>query len=57
MFTFVDSLGGQKTKMLSELLMYPRGDYYLTFRITYIASHGERMLQEIDTFVRGFRMP
>ena len=56
-FTFVDSLGGQKTKMLSELLMFPRGDYYLTFRVTYIASHAERMRQEIDTFVRGFRMP
>jgi len=56
-FTFEESLDGRKTKMLDELLMFPRGDYYLTFRITYIASHADRMRQEINTFVRGFRMP
>jgi len=56
-FTFEESLDGRKTKMFDELLMFPRGDYYLTFRITYIASHADRMGQEINAFVRGFRMP
>lgn len=50
-------LGRPKTKLKSELLMFPNRDLYLTFRITYLASHADRMHQEIDTFVRGFRMP
>ena len=42
---------------MSELLMFPRPDYYLTFRITYLASHADRARQEIDTFLRGFKLP
>jgi hypothetical protein len=57
-FTFDDtSPGGPKIKMMSELLMFPHRDYYLTFRISYPAARAERVHQEIDTFVRGFRMP
>lgn len=55
-FTFEDVLlGGPKAKLLSELLMFPRGDYYLTFRVTYLASHAERARQEIDSLVRAFK--
>jgi hypothetical protein len=49
-------LGGPKTKLLSELLMFPRGDYYLTFRVTYLASHADRARQEIDSLVRAFKL-
>lgn len=56
-FTFEDViLGGPKTKLLSELLMFPRGDYYLTFRVTYLASHADRARQEIDSLVRAFKL-
>jgi hypothetical protein len=56
-FTFQDViLGGPKTKLLSELLMFPRGDYYLTFRVTYLASHADRARQEIDSLVRAFKL-
>ena|ERR1700730_7167004 len=55
-FTFEDSIDGRKTTILSELLMFPRGDYYLTFRITYLANHGDRMRREIDTLVRAFKL-
>lgn len=49
-------LGRPKTKLLSELLMFPRGDYYLTFRVTYSASHADRARQEIDSLVRAFKL-
>jgi hypothetical protein len=56
-FTFEGPfLGRPKTKMLSELLMFPRGDYYLTFRVTYLASHADRARQEIDSLVRAFKL-
>lgn len=55
-FTFEDSIDGRKTTILSELLMFPRGDYYLTFRVTYIARHADAMKREIDTLVRAFKL-
>src|SRR5436309_14321628 len=55
-FMFEGSVDGRKTKILSELLMFPRGDYYLTFRITYIAGHADSMHQEIDTLIRAFKL-
>jgi hypothetical protein len=57
-FTFTEKfLGGPKNKLMSELLMFPNRDLYLTFRITYLASHADRAQREIDMFVRGFRLP
>jgi hypothetical protein len=57
-FTFEGPfLGQSKAKLISELLMFPHRDHYLTFRITYLASHTAEMLAEIDSFVRGFKMP
>jgi hypothetical protein len=56
-FTLEDVfLGGPKTKLLSELLMFPHRDSYLTFRITYLASHADRARQEIDSLVRAFKL-
>jgi hypothetical protein len=49
-------LGGPKTKLMSELLMFPHRDYYLTFRVTYLASHADRARQEIDSLVRAFKL-
>lgn len=58
MFTFEGAfLGQRKVKLMSELLMFPHGDLYLTFRITYLASHADRTRQEIDALVRRFKMP
>jgi hypothetical protein len=57
-FTFDGTFLGQpKVKLMSELLMFPHRDLYLTFRITYLASHTDRARQEIDALVRGFKMP
>lgn len=57
-FTFRGTLlGQQNAKVFSELLMFPRRDFYLTFRITYLASEADRARQEIDALVRGFKMP
>jgi hypothetical protein len=57
-FTFEDKfLGESKAKLMSELLMFPHRDHYLTFRITYLANHADRMRQQIDTFLRGFKLP
>ena len=57
-FTCEDTfLGAPKTKLMSELLMFPHRDHYLTFRITYLASHADRAHREIDTFVRSFKLP
>jgi len=57
-FTFEGTFLGQpKVKLMSELLMFPHRNLYLTFRITYVASHANRTRQEIDALVRGFRMP
>ena len=57
-FTCEDTFfGAPKTKLMSELLMFPHRDHYLTFRITYLASHADRAHREIDTFVRGFKLP
>ncbi len=50
-------LGTPNIKLMSELLMFPRRDLYLTLRITYRADHADRARQEIDAFVRGFRLP
>jgi hypothetical protein len=56
-FAFEDVfLGGPKTKLMSELLMFPHRDYYLTFRVTYLASHADRARQDIDTLVRAFKL-
>ena len=58
LFTFDDTfLGGPKIKLMSELMMFPHRDYYLTFRITYAAAHAERARQEIDSFVKACRLP
>jgi hypothetical protein len=57
-FTFQETfLGEPKIKVLSELLMFPYRDFYLTFRITYVASQANRARKEIDELVRGFKMP
>ena len=57
-FTFKGTLlGQQKAEVFSELLMFPHRDFYLTFRITYLASQANRARQEIDVLVRGFKMP
>jgi len=57
-FTFVyESSNDLSTKWMSELLMFPHRGYYLTFRIEYPAAHADRARQEVDTFVRGFRLP
>jgi hypothetical protein len=37
--------------------MFPHRDFYLTFRITYVASQVDRARKEIDEVVRGFKMP
>jgi hypothetical protein len=56
-FTFDDaSLSGPKVKMMSELLMFPHRDYYLTFRISYPAANAERMRREIDALVTAFKL-
>ena len=57
-FTFQETfLGEPKVKVLSDLLMFPHRDFYLTFRITYVASQASRARKEIDELVRGFKMP
>jgi hypothetical protein len=58
MFTFQDTLLGEKSaKVFSELLMFPRRDFYLTFRVTYFASQANYARKQIDALVRGFKMP
>jgi hypothetical protein len=57
-FSFQETFLGQpNVKVLSELLMFPNHDFYLTFRITYIANQSNRTRKEIDELVRGFKMP
>ena len=57
-FTFQGQfLGEQNAKLFSELLMFPHRDFYLTFRITYLASQADRTRKEIAELVRGFKMP
>jgi hypothetical protein len=57
-FTFQETFLGQpKVKLLSDLLMFPHKDFYLTFRITYVANQANRARKEIDELVRGFKMP
>jgi hypothetical protein len=57
-FTFEGKfLGDPKIKLLSELMMFPHRDHYLTFRITYPAVHADRARHEIDAFVRAFKLP
>ena len=57
-FSFQETfLGEPKVKVLSELLMFPHKDFYLTFRITYVANQANRVRKEIDELVRGFKMP
>lgn len=57
-FTFQETfLGEPKVKVLSELLMFPHKDFYLTFRITYVANQANPARKEIDELVRGFKMP
>lgn len=46
-------LGGAKTKILSELIMYPQGDRFLKFRASYPAAHAARARAEIDSFIRA----
>jgi hypothetical protein len=57
-FTYQDKfLGGAKSKLMSELMMFPHRDRYLKFRITYPAAHADRARREIDSFVRAFELP
>jgi hypothetical protein len=57
-FTLVDKFAGApNTKLMSELMMFPHRDCYLTIRVTYPAAHQERARQEIDSFVRAFKLP
>lgn len=46
-------LGGSKTKVLSELIMFPHNDRFLKFRATYPAAHAARARAEIDSFIRA----
>lgn len=57
-FSFQETFLGQpNVKVFSELLMFPHNDFYLTFRITYVANQATRARKEIDELVRGFKMP
>lgn len=57
-FTFLDKfLGGERTKLMSELMMFPHRDRYIKFRVTYPATHADRARQEIDSFVRALKLP
>jgi hypothetical protein len=49
--------GDPGAKYMTELLMFPHRDMYLTFRITYPARDVGRTRREIDQFVRKFTLP
>ena len=50
-------LGGTRTKVLSELIMFPHNDRFLKFRATYPAAHAARARVEIDSFIRALPGP
>jgi hypothetical protein len=57
-FTFQDKfLGGDRTKLISELMMFPHRDRYIKFRVTYPAAHADRARREIDSFARALKLP
>ena len=41
----------------SQLIIFPAGDRFLKFRVTYPVAHGERAEQEINVFLRSFAQP
>lgn len=41
----------------SQLVIFPAGDRFLKFRITYPVAHAERAEKEIDNFLRSFPWP
>jgi hypothetical protein len=49
--------GATNVKCMSELMMFPHRDCYLTIRVTYPTAHADRARQEIDSFVRAFKLP
>ena len=57
-FTFEGAiLGRSRTKLLSELIMFPHNDRFLKFRATYPAEHAARARAEIDSFIRALPGP
>lgn len=50
-------LGGPRTKVQSELIMFPHNDRFLKFRATYPAAHAARARSEIDSFIRALPGP
>ncbi|HKP02338.1 MAG TPA: hypothetical protein VJU77_03165 [Chthoniobacterales bacterium] len=41
----------------SQLIIFPAGDRFLKFRVTYPVAHRERAEQEINVFLRSFPQP
>jgi hypothetical protein len=41
----------------SQLLIFPAGDRFLKFRITYPVAHAEAAEKEVDVFLRSFPWP